>query len=93
MFTSFFITAILTAFGTNAFAPSSRSLLLHEKRDTHPTSFVSQGPAAPDAPLQLRIALMQPNINGLKDKLISISTPGNDAYGQHLSKDEVCFAQ
>ncbi|VDB87353.1 unnamed protein product [Peniophora sp. CBMAI 1063] len=85
------VTAILTSLlvVTGASALSERSLLLHEKRDTHPASFVSHGPAASDAPLRLRIALVQSDIAGLKDKLMEVSTPGNAAYGQHLSKDEL----
>ncbi|KZV65279.1 hypothetical protein PENSPDRAFT_136592 [Peniophora sp. CONT] len=83
------IVTFFTALTTSAFALSDSSLLLHEKRDTQPTSFVYQGPASPDIPLPLRIALVQKNIAGLKDKLIDISTPGKAAYGQHLSKEEV----
>ena len=81
------LASLLVASGVSAL--SERSLLLHEKRDAHPESFVSQGPAASDAPLRLRIALVQADIDGLKDKLMDVSTPGNAAYGQHLSKDEV----
>lgn len=91
MLPSFFIATILTVLTANASALSNNSLLLHEKRDSHPSSFTSQGPAAPDTSLHLRIALVQKDVAGLKDKLMDVSTPGNAAYGQHLSKEEVRF--
>jgi hypothetical protein len=69
-----------------------RAMQVHETRDEIPEGFVQQGPAAPDTVLNLRIALRQSDPQGLEDKLMAVSTPGNELYGQHLTKEEVCHA-
>ncbi|KAI0264974.1 family S53 protease [Gloeopeniophorella convolvens] len=62
---------------------------LHERRDDVPDGFTSKGPAAADTTLRLRLALVQTDIESLQDKVLDISTPSSDNYGQWLSKDEV----
>ena len=89
MLTFILITTILTALTASTSALFSQPLVLHEKRDNHPASFTNQGPADPSVTLTLRIALVPADIDGLKDKLIAVSTPDNAAYGQHLSREEV----
>ncbi|KAI0294269.1 family S53 protease [Multifurca ochricompacta] len=62
---------------------------LHERRDDVPDGFTSKGPAPGDQTLQLRIALVQNDIEGLQNKLLDVSTPSSAQYGQWLSKEEV----
>ena len=66
-----------------------RAMRVHESREEIPEGFLKQGPASPDTVLNLRIALKQADADGLTDKLMAVSTPGNALYGQHLSKEEV----
>ena len=61
---------------------------VHEKRDA-PATFANKGAASPDTMLTLRVHLANSDISGLEDALMSVSTPGNALYGQHLSKEEV----
>lgn len=67
-----------------------RNLQVHEARAAAPSGFVFGGPAASDAVLSLRIALVQSNIDGLVDALYDGSDPSSAKYGQHMSKAEVC---
>ncbi|KAH9896586.1 family S53 protease-like protein [Cubamyces lactineus] len=66
----------------------SRDLLVHESRDVLPAGFSLAGPATPDTPLKLRIALVQKNSDAVVDALYSVSDPSSEKYGQHLSKDQ-----
>ncbi|KAH9940543.1 subtilisin-like protein [Epithele typhae] len=45
--------------------------------------------AAPDAMLDLRIALVQGDPKGLETALYDVSTPGGESYGKHLTKAQV----
>lgn len=65
------------------------TMRLHERRDCVPEGFTSNGPAPGNATLRLRIALVQNDIEGLKTKLMDISTPNSPRYGRWLTKDEV----
>ena len=78
-------------FALAASKPLSRRFMLHESRDSVPANFVHEGPAHADSILKLRIALVQGNSTGLIDTLYEVSTPGRPSYGQHLSKEEVCW--
>jgi tripeptidyl-peptidase-1 len=40
--------------------------------------------------LHLRMALKQSDTAGLEQVLRDVSTPGNPAYGKHLTSEEVC---
>ncbi|OJT05439.1 Tripeptidyl-peptidase sed3 [Trametes pubescens] len=64
-------------------------MLVHETRESIPSSFREIGPAPPDAVLKLRLALVQGNFPALEKALMDVSTPGSPLYGQHLSKEEV----
>ncbi|KAJ6564191.1 family S53 protease-like protein [Mycena capillaripes] len=70
-------------------AVSAGRLVVHESRLTVPTGFVNHGAAAADDVLTLRVALASNNVDGLKSKLASLSTPGNPEFRQWLSADEV----
>ena len=69
--------------------PAARSIKVHESRDTIPSGYVISGSAPSDMELQLRIALVQSNPDGLIDALYAVSTPGSASYGEFLSKEEV----
>ncbi|KAI0261739.1 subtilisin-like protein [Gloeopeniophorella convolvens] len=62
---------------------------MHERRASVPNGFTLNGPAPGNTPLELRIALTQNDVSGLEDALMAVSTPGNERYGKHLSKEEV----
>ena len=68
---------------------NSRNLVVHEARDVLPAGFSLAGPAAPQTPLKLRIALTQSTPEAIVDALYSVSDPSSPKYGQHLSKSEV----
>ncbi|KAJ7056945.1 subtilisin-like protein [Mycena amicta] len=72
-----------------ALAVSASSLVLHEHRNVPPPGFKSNGPVPDSHMLTLRLGLASNNIAGLKDKLQSISTPGNPDFRQWLSQDEI----
>ena len=66
-----------------------KDLVVHETRDVLPAGFALAGPAPPQTPLKLRIALPQSNPEAIIDALYSVSDPSSEKYGQHLSKSEV----
>lgn len=70
-------------------SPLFSSFVLHEQRIDIPDGFVKVGSAPADQVLNLRLALVNNNMNGLEEKLYAVSTPGSALYGQHLSKEEV----
>lgn len=72
--------------------PVAHNLVVHERRDSAPEGFVHNGPAPESQSLNLRIALVSKDMAGLEKALYDVSTPGNELYGQHLSKEEVCPA-
>lgn len=81
---------VLASFLSVAFgSPLARNLQVHESRDSLPSGFALAGPAAADTTLNLRIALVQNNIDGLIDSLYDVSTPSSQNWRQHLSKSEV----
>jgi tripeptidyl-peptidase-1 len=69
---------------------ASNVLILHEKRDAVPAGFVLSRSAPSDTMLDLRMALKQSDTAGLEQALYAVSTPGNPAYGKHLTSEEVC---
>ena len=66
-------------------ASTTGALVPHESRVAAPKGFVSQGAAPTDQIIEFRLGLKSNNINGLHDKLMSISTPGNADFRQWLS--------
>lgn len=66
-------------------ASSTGSLVPHESRTAAPKGFVNQGAAPSDQVIEFRLGLKSNNIDGLHDKLMSISTPGSEDFRQWLS--------
>ena len=66
-----------------------KDLVVHETRDVLPAGFSLAGPAAPQTPLMLRIALTQSNPEAIVDALYSVSNPSSPKYGQYLTMEEV----
>lgn len=64
--------------------------VVYETAPTHlPNGWKHLGPASETAKLSLSIALKQPGLEELRKRLDQISNPSHEAYGAHLSKDEV----
>ncbi|KAJ3553440.1 hypothetical protein NM688_g3614 [Phlebia brevispora] len=75
---------------TLAEPPARRAeMTLHEYITSIPSGFEDNGPANPDSVLDLRIALVQSDTDGLLETVRNISTPDHPSYGQHLSAEEV----
>ncbi|EKM56141.1 uncharacterized protein PHACADRAFT_257222 [Phanerochaete carnosa HHB-10118-sp] len=68
--------------------PTARSMKVREAIQSVPAGYVRTGAASADTELNLRIALVQNNPEGLIDALYSVSTPDSASYGEHLSKEE-----
>jgi tripeptidyl-peptidase I len=65
-------------------------LVVFEQIASAPDGFVHNGPASGTTELNLRIALVSSDMEGLEKALYDVSTPSSELYGQHLSKEEVC---
>src|SRR5882762_5375885 len=72
-----------------AFPSMREPMIVHERRDTVTSRFAQNGPAPNDQLLDLRIALVQNDRQGLERTFLNVSTPGNAQYGKFLSKEEV----
>ncbi|SJL05011.1 related to Tripeptidyl-peptidase sed3 [Armillaria ostoyae] len=70
-------------------SPTPRAMSVHDQRDAAPNRFVKAELADPQATLDFRIGLTPMNIAGLEKALYTVSEPGSDLYGQHLSLEEV----
>ncbi|KDR71935.1 hypothetical protein GALMADRAFT_74434 [Galerina marginata CBS 339.88] len=81
----FFSVFVAAALGNPLFL----NKIVHDQRSSAPDGFIQQGVPPQDQTIKLRVALHQNNIAGLEDALMAVSTPGNQLYGQHLSKEEV----
>ncbi|KAH9949260.1 family S53 protease [Amylocystis lapponica] len=68
---------------------AQHNMLVHEAREVVPTGFTLAGSAPSDSTLNMRIALVQNNIDGLIDVLHDVSDPTSPNYGKHLTKAEV----
>nr|GAT55465.1 family S53 protease-like protein [Mycena chlorophos] len=83
---SFFAALVALALAT----PTDRSaLVVHEHRAQPARGFVNLGAAPAETQLTLRLLLKPNNIAGLEGRLLSVSDPSSQSYGQHLSIDEV----
>lgn len=72
-----------------AYAADAKSVV-HETAPSHlPNGWKNLGAAKDTAKLSLSIALKQPGLEELRKRLDQISNPSHEAYGAHLSKDEV----
>lgn len=73
----------------SATQPRARNMTVHESREAAPSGFVKVGAAPAEKTLTLRLGLVQGDITGLEEKLISVSTPSSADYGKFLTKKEV----
>ena len=64
-------------------------MIVQHARQSVPNGFVQDGPAPSTESITIRMALASTDMDGLQQKLLSISDPSNAEYGQWLSKDEV----
>ncbi|KAI0340738.1 tripeptidyl peptidase A [Trametopsis cervina] len=82
--------ALLAALYTTASGAPSKGCI-HKVKETiiPPPHWTKQAPAPPNAIIDLRIALPQPNFAELERHLYEVSDPFHERYGQHLSKEEV----
>jgi tripeptidyl-peptidase-1 len=64
-------------------------LIIHESRVTIPNGFKLSKAAAPSSILDLKIALVQRDPDGLEQALYDVSTPGRPTYRNYLSKTAV----
>ena len=67
----------------------SATMVVQHLRSTVPSGFVQGGPALSSESITIRMALASTNMDGLQQKLLTISDPANSEYGQWLTKDEV----
>ncbi|RFU28816.1 hypothetical protein B7463_g7521, partial [Scytalidium lignicola] len=69
-------------------ATPTPSRVRHEKREAS-SKWVRQARAAPDVKVTVRIALSQSNMHLAHDRLMEISDPRSEKYGQHMSAQDV----
>ncbi|KAF7346958.1 Family S53 protease-like protein [Mycena venus] len=79
----------LLSFLSIAGVASASSMIRHKRRAALPVGFTRQGAAPASEMLTLRVGLTSNNINGLQDRLVSVSTPGSTDFHQWLSMDDV----
>ncbi|KAH6707490.1 subtilisin-like protein [Leptodontidium sp. MPI-SDFR-AT-0119] len=60
-----------------------------ESKTGVPNGWTYQGPADYETILHLRLILKSVDGNSLSDKLMDISTPGNEDYGKHLTQEQL----
>lgn len=83
----YFKAAILTAVIYQALPALS---VVYEKLDVIPATWtVAATSPSNDTTITLSIGLAQQNIDQLESRLLAVSTPGNQFYGQHLSRYDV----
>lgn len=94
-----FCSPLLLLLGAATFSPLraldvyAQSAVIHESRNMAPRGYYSSGPAPSDVIMDLQIALLPSDIEGLRVAMTNISTPGSHSYGQHLSKQQVASCQ
>ncbi|KAJ3557973.1 hypothetical protein NM688_g1183 [Phlebia brevispora] len=81
---------VVSLFAFVSAKPQARraEMTLHEYIANIPSGFVDNGPADPNSVLDLRIALVQNNKDGIIEALNNITTLGHPSYGQHLTQEE-----
>ena len=65
------------------------SAALHEQLAAVPTGWTQVGAPAENDTMILQIALAQQNLDQLDAKIMAVSTPGSDSYGQYMDGDDV----
>lgn len=94
MFTSFAmllwagIPFVLGIISLSIASPTPHQLVRHEKRATSP-HWIRRSRVAPEIRLPVQIALTQSNLHAAHDRLMEISDPRSEKYGQHMSAKEV----
>lgn len=74
--------------------PLARDLhVVHEARANAPSGYVLTGPASPETVLNLRVGLVENNVDGLISALYDVSDPSSANYGQHLTQAEVSICR
>ena len=93
MLTSFALPFIVSFFALGKAMPplGARDMHVHERRDAVPRGFVKTAAAPASQMLNLRLALVQSDPQGLEDALYAVSTPSSALYGQFLTKEEVAL--
>ncbi|KAJ7684326.1 subtilisin-like protein [Mycena polygramma] len=84
---AFFATSLLALVSGKPTALTN--LVVHDRRATAPAGFVHSGAAPADKVLNLRINLVQNDMDGLESALNAASFPDSPLYGQWLTKEEV----
>jgi tripeptidyl-peptidase-1 len=74
--------------GLSFASPAPRNHVRHEKRALSP-NWVKRSRAAPETTLPVRIGLAQPNLHIGHDRLMEISDPRSEKYGQYMTAEEV----
>jgi subtilase family serine protease len=69
----------------------SAGMVLQEHVAAPPSGFVSKGAAPAENTITIQLALASNNMQGLQDKLLSISDPANPEFRQWLTQDQVCY--
>ncbi|KAJ4420660.1 hypothetical protein N0V82_004226 [Gnomoniopsis sp. IMI 355080] len=72
-----------------AFSADAKSVVYETAPSRLPNGWKYLGQADNTAKLSLSIALKQPGLQELRARLDDISNPSHEAYGAHLSRDEV----
>ncbi|KAH8116692.1 family S53 protease-like protein [Phellopilus nigrolimitatus] len=65
------------------------NLVVHEQREDAPDGFVNTGAAPADQVLNMRLALVNNNMDGLEQVLYDVSAHGGPLRGQYITKEEV----
>ncbi|RMZ36123.1 tripeptidyl-peptidase sed3 [Aspergillus flavus] len=60
-----------------------------ERLEKIPDGWVDVGTPSPSKPIELQLAVHPEKITEFEQRVIEISTPGNQNYGRHMSRDEV----
>merc|ERR1712070_360455 len=84
-------TAMRSAAWTLLFIPSAcyGVLVNMEHPIDVPDGWTVAGPSEPAGQIELSFSVKQQNLAELHDILMSVSDPQSDAYGKHLTRDEV----
>ncbi|KAI9743631.1 MAG: polynucleotide 3'-phosphatase [Claussenomyces sp. TS43310] len=69
--------------------PAPKNLVRHEKRDAASPQWAKRTRAPRDMSLPVRIGFVQSNVELGHDRLMEISNPNSEKYGQHMSAKEV----
>jgi subtilase family serine protease len=68
----------------------SAGMVLQERVAAPPNGFVSKGAAPASNTITIQLALASNNMQGLQEKLLSISDPASPEFRQWLTQDQVC---